>query len=462
MKKYDLIVIGAGGGTKLRPVADLGYKIAIIEKEDLGGTCLNRGCIPSKMLIHSADVAAEIRSATKYNFQKLPEPQINFAELVERVTQSVTTSSKKIEEKYQNYPNLDLYLGEAKFLDNKTITVNGEKITADKILIATGSRPKIPNIDGLCDVPYMTSREALRNTKQPQSMIVIGGGYIGVELGHFYGALGTDVTFLVRSEMISQEDREIAAEFTRVFSEKHQIKNNCSAKKVTYDGQLFTVSTINDQMQEEEFQAEALLVATGITPNTENLGLANTDIETDEHSFIKVDQFLQTAVPNVFAMGDVIGNYFFRHSVNFEGEYLLDTHFQSKELKPIDYSPMPHAIFSHPQVAGVGPTEEQLQTQGLKEDTDYIIGRNKYQDSAMGDALRSDHGLVKLIFQKNNLKLLAAHIVGPEASDMIHMPIAYLNLGATLHDMLKTIYIHPALPENIRNAARNAKTKLTV
>ena len=458
MIKYDLIIIGGGGGLKLRPASELGKKVAVIEKEDLGGTCLNRGCIPSKMLIHAADVADEVRNAPHYNLKKLPTPQVNFKELFDRVTTFIQGDSKSIVKSYKKNPNVDFYHGHARFVDNQTIQVKGKKLTADKIYLAPGTRPSIPAIPGLEGTPFLTSREALRQTKQPKSMIVIGGGYIATELGHLYGALGTKVEFFVRSTLLRQEDNEVSAEFSREFTSKYKVNLHTITTRVDYKKGKFTVWGKTEQGKTIKRTAEALLVSTGIQPNTDDLGLENTSIKIDDNGYIKVDKRLQTSVKNVYALGDVIGRYFFRHSVNFEGEYLLESHYTNPSTKPIKYSPMPHAVFSSPQVAGVGATEEQLKENGI----DYVKGLNHYKNSAMGDALRSEYGFAKLLFDRKTKKLLGAHIVGREASNMIHMLIAYMNMNATLDDILKTIYIHPALPEIVRNAARKAKKALLV
>lgn len=456
MKNYDLIIIGGGGGLKLRPASDLGKKVAVIEKEDLGGTCLNRGCIPSKMLIHAAEVADEIKNAHRYEIDVDTNFNVNFEDLVTRVTNFVSSSSEGIASSYEKNPNVDYYHAEAKFLEDKVLEVNSEKLSADRILIATGSRPRIPNIKGLKDTPFFTSREALRNTIQPKRMIVVGGSFTALELGNFYGALGTEVEFLVRSRILKHEDSDIAAEFLREFKEKYKMHFRVSPTEVKHDGENFTVTVEDKDGNSSQLKADSLLVATGIIPNSDNLGLENTSIEVDERGFIKVDDHLQTTVKGIYCIGDVNGNYLFRHSVNFEGEYLLRTLYANPSDEPIKYSPMPHAVFSSPQIGAVGKTEDQLK----KEGADYVVGLNKYENSAMGDALRSEYGLVKILIDKRNHKLLGAHIVGKEASNMIHTLIAYINMDATLEDMLRTIYIHPALPENIRNAARNAKKAL--
>lgn len=455
-KHFDVITIGSGGGAKISsPAASMGYKVAVIEKDRLGGTCLNRGCIPSKMLIHPADVAIQIKEAHRYDIHNNPQFTVDFAKLINRISATVDGDSDKIAASYGKHPNITYIKGEAKFIDNKTIEVNGEQLTADKIFIAVGTRPYTPHIPGLDGTPFMTSTEALRNTVLPESMIILGGGYIACEIGHAYGALGTKTHFLVRSSLLRQEDSEISAEFNKVFSQYHDVQLGAIPSQVEYTNNQFTVHYTQNG-QTKTMTAQALLVATGIKSNTDTLDLINTDIELQSEGFINVNEFLETSVGGIYALGDCIGRYFFRHSVNFEGEYLFDQIFGGKPRTPISYPPVPHAVFTYPQVAGVGKTEDALKKEGI----DYIVGLNPYKSSAMGMALLSESGFCKLLFDRRSKKLLGGHVIGDEASDMIHMVIAFMNMNATLDDMLRTIYIHPALPEIVRNAARKAKTAL--
>lgn len=462
MKSYDLIVIGSGGGTKLRPASSLGKKVAIIEKDSLGGTCLNRGCIPSKMLIYPADLITHWKEDKKNFFITGGDDiSVDFKALVERTNSLVSKDSDSIKVAYEENENVDFYHGHGRFIGPKVIEVNGETITAPMIYIATGARPMVPLIPGLAGTPYMTSTEALKNTKQPTSLIVIGGGYIGVELGHFYGAVGTDVTFIVRGEMISAEDKDIRAVFTKDFSERYNVEQGKNISSVSYVDRIFTVETTDKKTGESKtLTSEALLVATGVTHNSDTLGLENTNVNIDEQGRIIVNDHLETHEPGVYAFGDVVGNFYFRHSANFEGEYLFGQHYGSKEKAPIDYSPVPHAIFTYPQVAGVGMTEDALIKNGLVSGKDYSVGINHYRNSAMGDAMRAEVGFVKLIADKKTRKLLGAHIIGEKASDIIHMLIAYITVGATADQLLEMIYIHPALSENIRNATRKLIVEL--
>ncbi|MBI3602209.1 MAG: dihydrolipoyl dehydrogenase [Candidatus Omnitrophica bacterium] len=456
MKHFDIITIGSGGGAKISsPAAFMGHKVAIIEKDQPGGTCLNRGCIPSKMLIHPADVAVQIKEAHRFDIRHNPAFKVDFAKLVSRISATVDGDSDKITASYSQHPNITYIKGEAKFIGHKILQVNGEPITADKIFIAAGTRPTIPDIPGLEGTPFMTSTEALRNTSLPESMIILGGGYIACELGHAYGALGTKTYFLVRSSLLRHEDTEVSAEFQKVFSQYHDVRLGAVPTKVEYTNNQFTVHYTQNE-KKFSLNAQALLIAAGISSNADTLDCINIGIELNSANFIKVNEYLETTVPGVYALGDCIGKYFFRHSVNFEGEYLFDYIFGGKPKTPIHYPPMPHAVFTHPQVAAVGATEQELKAKAI----DYVVGLNPYQSSAMGMALLSEHGFCKLLFERKTRRMLGGHIIGDEASNMIHMVIAYMNMNATLDDMLRTIYIHPALPEIVRNATRKAKTAL--
>src|SRR3989344_3476765 len=315
MKEYDLIVIGAGGGIEISTaLSEQGKKVALIEKEKLGGTCLNRGCIPSKMLIHPANVAAQIKEAKKFEIT-VSGLKINFRELVRRINKTVDKESASIS------PDYDVYTDEARFVADKVIEVKGKTITAKTIVIATGARSSIPPLEGLKGTPFMTSKEALRNTKLPKRLLIIGGGYIGCELGSAYASLGSKVIFVVRDQFMGREDGDIKVEFTKAFVKRHQVSYG-DTTKVEYKNKQFTITVKDSKGKLSKVVGDQLLMATGIQPNSDNLGLENTKILKNDRVFIKVNKYLETSVPGVYALGDVIGTYMFRHSVNFEAEYL--------------------------------------------------------------------------------------------------------------------------------------------
>ncbi|PJZ68570.1 dihydrolipoyl dehydrogenase [Leptospira perolatii] len=458
MKKYDIIVIGSGGGTKLvTPPSKLGYKVAIIEKDRLGGTCLNRGCIPSKMLIYPAEILASLKDSNRFQLEVQQDFKVRFRELTERISATVDADSDSIEPAYEKNPNIDFYHAEARFVDKKTVQVGTELLTADRIFIAAGARPRIPHIPGLEGTPYMTSREALRRTELPDSLIVIGGGYIALELGFAYSAFGSKTTFLVRNRMLSNEDQDIVDSFEKSFSKSQDVRLRTQILNVNYQDGKFHVSALQEG-KEFSLTASALLVATGIRPNSDWLDLEKAGIQTDAHGYIKVNEYLETSATGVYALGDIIGRYFFRHSVNFEGEFLFQSLYVDQKKIPIVYPPVPHAVFTHPQVGSVGKTEKEL----LQEGVDYISAINPYSSSATGMARLSKDGIVKILVERKSRKILGAHILGDEASNLIHLFILLMTMNGSLDDLLKMIYVHPALPEIARNAARKAREILGI
>ena len=456
MKHYDIVVIGSGGGAKIStPSSKLGYKVALIEKGPLGGTCLNRGCIPSKMLIHAAEVAQVIQEA--HRFQVVPKGfEVDFSALVHRVSDSIDTESLSINPGIEANPNIDWYAQHARFTGERRLQVGDEEITAERIFIAAGARPSIPNIPGLAEVPFITSTEALRLDRFPRKMVVIGAGYIATELAFYFGSLGTEIHMFARSRMLKVEDFEIREEFEKVFSEQHQVYFNTLPGRIRHRDGRFEVFYEDWQRQSRMIECDQVLVATGVVPNSDLLDLEKTGVEVRRNGFIKVNEYLRTTADNIWAFGDIAGNYLFRHSTNFEGQYLFASVIHQATRDPIDYTGMPHAVFTHPQIAGVGEREEELKERGAQ----YVKGVHPYSGSAMGMALRSNHGFVKLLIEKQTHRILGCHIIGPEASVLVHQVIPLMRLQGKLEDLLYMIHIHPALSEIVRNAARKARDQL--
>ncbi len=452
MKQFDIIVVGSGGGSKItRPAANLGLNVAVIEKDQLGGTCLNRGCIPSKMLIHPADVIREIQDAKRFGITLNDSFVFDSQTFVTDVVEEIKHESDSIKPLYDAHKNITYFHDQAHFVDDYVLKVGDEFITATKIFLAVGTRPYIPPIKGLSDTSFWTSTEALSAITLPKSLVILGGGYIACELGHYFSAMGVDVTFLLRSEFIKSHDDDIKEEFNRVFGSYCRVYNRATVNQIVQQESQFHIDFLDKDDVSQSLVADQVLVATGIVPNSDTLNLASTSIICDESGFIAVNDCLETSLSGVYAFGDVIGRHFFRHTANFEGQYLFDTVIKHQLQQPISYRPVPYAMFTHPQVAGVGVTEAEC----IKKGIDFVVGKNSYKDSAMGMALRSEYGFVKLIFERVSTRLIGAHIIGREASTLIHMLIAFMNMNAGYDDVVETIYIHPALSEIIRNAARN-------
>src|SRR3989344_5477775 len=337
MKTFDLIVIGSGAGLNVAiGAAEHGLKVAIIEDGPLGGTCLNRGCIPSKIVIQSAEVAEMIHRAHQFGLEASLH-KVNFKAVTERASKTVDADSHSIEKNIRIDKNPILFKGRGKFVDKYTLEVHGQRIRGKKIVIAAGARPSIPPIPGLDKVSYMSSTEALRKTVLPKSMIILGGGYIGVELGFFYAAMGTKITVVQRNKwLIPREDVDVATLTTELWKKKYDVITDAEVAKVNkhHNGVEVTVKVGN---KTQNLHAEKILVATGVKPNSDTLQVEKAGIKIRENGFITVNRFMETNVKNIWALGDIAGVHLFRHSANIEAEYVLNNVLGRK--KAVDYYP---------------------------------------------------------------------------------------------------------------------------
>ena len=445
--KFDLIVIGAGSGLNVMSAAAArGLNVAIVEEGPMGGTCLNRGCIPTKILIHTADVLQTIKHAGRFNI-KVKDVSADFEKIMKR-SWIVDKDAEEIEENIRKAPNITLFKERGAFTGPKTLKVGDQEITADRIVIAAGTRPSLPPIEGIGNVPYMTSREVLRVKKLPKELIVIGGGYIAVELAHFFNQMGSKVTVLQRSGMlVRHEDEEISKKFTELFGKQLDLRLNFPFAKVEKKGKKIVVYDKDGNAVE----GTHLLVATGRKPNTDILAVEKTGVKTDEHGYIECNEYMETNVEGIWALGDIAGKYLFKHSANLEAEYVTHNMLNQKNKVKVNYAAMPHAIFSSPQIAGVGYTEQELKKEGKP----YLVGKYMYKDSGMGLALEEKEGFVKFLTD-NQGKILGCHIMGPEASTLIHEVLVCMRRGnCNVNDIIRTVHIHPALSEVVERAAGN-------
>jgi mycothione reductase len=448
---YDLIVIGAGSGLDVAVAAatNLEWKVALIEKGPLGGTCLNRGCIPSKMIIHAADIAETIRNAGRFGIHATID-SIDFAAVTNRANSHVDAEAADIEESFKEQNQLDLYKETAYFTAPKTLRVGNREIRGRRILIAAGARPYVPLIEGLDGVAYWTSTEALRQTTQPRSLIIVGGGYVCAELGHFYGALGTEVTIVHRAErLLLREDRDISKAFTRIFSGKYRVLLEHAVTGVRQERDGTKLVTVEDlQGNRETLQADALLIAAGLQSNGDLLRLENTGVETDERGYIRVNELLETTEENVWAIGDIIGKAQYKHAANKEAQHVF-WNMTSDHSHPMDYEVMPRAIFTSPQIAAVGPTEQEAEAMGI----DYQVLTFDYLSTAMGLALDARDCFVKILIAPEESRIIACHILGPDASTLIHEVIVVMAaMNGDMAAIIIATHIHPALSEVIQRA----------
>jgi len=463
MEKFDFLVIGSGSGLDVANVAvNQGLSVAIVEKGRLGGTCLNRGCIPSKLLLYHADVLETVESAHEFNIET-EVTDIAFSDIVREVNEDVKQDSESIRRGLRQSPDHTLVEGEAQFVDDRTVEIvagddEGRTIQGETVLIAAGTRPWIADIEGLEDVDYLTSKEALQLEEPPDHLVIVGGGYIAAELGHFFGTFGSDVTVIGRRpSLLPQADEETAEAFTERFAGRFTVHTGHEATTATQDGDNVTVEarpyTYGDdagvtggQEATVSVTGDALLVATGRTPNTDILHVEETGVETDQQGFVETDEYLQTTADDVWALGDIVGEYLLKHNANHEAQAVTWNIF-GDELDPVDYTAMPFAVFTSPEVAGVGKREQDLRGA----DREYATNTYRYEDTARGDAMKAE-GFVKVLIDLDG-EILGCHIIGPDASTLIQEVVVAMKAGTgSVHDIRESIHIHPALPEVVQRA----------
>ncbi|MFA5861997.1 MAG: dihydrolipoyl dehydrogenase [Candidatus Thermoplasmatota archaeon] len=449
-EQFDLVVIGSGSGLDVAiGLVEAGWRVAVVEKGEPGGTCLNRGCIPSKMLIHSADLARAIRGAQTFGLHARIE-RIDYAALMRRVREHVDGDSNGMREGLRESGNARYFEGEGGFVGPKRLAVGDVILTADKFLLATGARPKIPDIPGLKEAGFWTSTDALREPELPESIVIIGGGFIAAELGHFFGALGTRVTIVQKHDvLLPREDREVSEAFTAAFSRSHDVRLESKVTRVEKLARGKRVTIRGKAGRESVVECSHVLVAAGVTPNSDALDLPKSGVAVDKRGYIVVDQFLETNVPGIYALGDVVGRFLLKHNANHEGQYVYNNLLNPNDKIPADYGVMPRAVFSDPQVAAVGAAEQQLRESGVE----YLVGRYSYEHTGMGSALAEKDGFVKILADAESGRILGCHILGPDASTLIHEVLVVMTLGAPVEVLARTVHIHPALSEVVQRAA---------
>jgi mycothione reductase len=451
VREYDIVVIGSGAGANVVDAAlGRGLRVAWVDKGPLGGTCMNVGCIPSKKVIFSADRIVEIQEAGKLGVEAQIQT-VDFAAIMERARRDVRETQAQIREGITQAENLDFYEVEGHFVDDYTLQVGNQRIKGEKVFVAAGSRVFIPPIEGIDKVDYLTNESVFELTERPESLIIMGGGYIATEFGHFFAAMGTKVTILeMLDRLVYQEEPEISELLARKLSERMDVYTNTRAIAVREDERgVVVVGKDLYTGEEKEFAAQKLMVAVGRRSNADLLKVENSGIEVDERGFIKVDDYLETSKPNIWAFGDINGKYLFTHVANRESVVVWHNSTHEQKVK-MDYGAIPHAVFSYPQIAGVGLTE------ALAKDTfDILVGTAQYTDVAKGQAMMQEDGFAKAIVDRENGNILGFHIIGPYAPILIQEVVTAMANGGSFRWISRGIHIHPAMPELILAALNN-------
>jgi mycothione reductase len=404
------------------------------------------------MLIFAADRVTEIQEARKLGIEAGIK-NIDFTAIMERMRKSVSDNQRHMRQAITGAENLDFYESEGQFSDDYTIEVNGEKIKGEKIFIASGSRPLVPPLKGLDGVDYLTNESVLQLKERPEGLIVIGGGYVAVEYGHFFAAMGTKVTILEMAErLVLAEEPEISDLLKKELGRRMDVYTGVRAEEVKKNGHGITV-TVNDVKTggQKEFTAPGILVAVGRRSNADRLKVEKTGVETDNRGYVRVNDYLETTKKNIYAVGDANGQQMFTHIANVESMLAADNAIHGSKLK-MDYSAAPHAVYSHPQIASVGLTEAAAgQTHKI------MVGRADYADVAQGEAMMEKKGFAKAIVEADSGKILGFHIIGPYAPILIQEVINTMAGGGTVNSILSSLHIHPAIPELIPEALSKLK-----
>jgi mycothione reductase len=454
MEHFDIAIIGTGSGNSLLDERYTDKRVAICEQGTFGGTCLNVGCIPTKMFVYAAEVSQNVRDTARFGVDATLDG-VRWNDIVSRVFGRIDPIAMGGENYRRSSPNVSVFDTHTRFAERTADgrymlrTEGGQEFTADQVVIAAGSRVSVPDAVSDCGVDYYTSDTIMRIGELPSHLVIIGGGFVAAEFAHTFAALGTRVSLVIRGgTLLKHCDDTICERFTDIASKKWEIHNHCNVLGATQDDNGITLTMDNGAT----LGADAVLVATGRIPNGDQLDAESAGIEVRDGSIV-VDEYQRTAARGVFALGDVSSDYQLKHVANHEArvvrENLLLDWDDTASLKRSDHRYVPSAVFTDPQIAMVGLTENQARALGY----DVRSKVQDYGDVAYGWAMEDTTGIAKIIVEAETGKILGAHIMGYQASSLIQPIIQAMSFGLAGQDMARGQYwIHPALPEVIENA----------
>lgn len=461
MKEYKLIIIGTGSAMNFVDALiqeNPNIKIAVIDKDEPGGICLTRGCIPSKILLYPAELVRTMERAGEFGIDVKIE-NIDFERVMKRMRGLISSDIDMIREGLSNSKNIDYYPGAAEFIAPYTLKAGDDTIKSSMIVLGIGSKPMIPTIKGLEEAGYLTSDTVLGLDRLPESLAIIGGGYIAAEYGHFLSSMGSKVTIIGRNpQFLPNEEPEVSALAKRELQKHLTIITNHEVREVekTSGGKKKIVAVNRENEEKTEITAKEILVAAGRTSNTDILHPERGGIKVDEKGWIIVNEYLETSQPNVWALGDANGKYPFKHVANYES---LVVYYNAilREKAKVDYHAIPHAVFTYPEIASVGLREKEAIEKYSKDKVS--IGIQRYQDTAKGEAMGAKDYFVKVIVEKETMKILGAHIIGPYASVLIQEIITLMYTPQQTADpIIRGMHIHPALTEVVERTFQSLTT----
>ena len=454
MKEYDAIAVGTGSAMYVvdgMMQRNPNIKVAVIDKDEPGGICLTRGCIPSKILLYPAEVIRTIQIAGIFGIE-VDLKKISFEKVMKRMRTIIDHDIDSIREGLSSSPNLDYFHAPAEFIAPYTLKVQNETLRSNTIFLSIGSKVTIPPVKGLKEVGYHTSDSILYETKLPESLAIVGGGYIAAEYGHFFSAMGSKVTIIGRNpQFLPQEEPEISALAKQELGQRTTILTGYEVLEAAPADGMKKIVAVNRQNGESRtLLVHEIMIACGRGPTTDILHPERAGIKTDSHGWVVVDEFLETSAKNVWGFGDANGKYLFKHKANYETTVVY-YNAVLKQRVPADYHAVPHAVFSDPEIASVGLREKEAIEKFGEENI--LIGFERYEDTAKGEAMAVKNYFVKVIVEKDSLRIIGAHIIGPQASVLIQ---EIINLMYTpeqsARPLLDAMHIHPALSEVVQRA----------
>ena len=460
MTHYDIAIIGSGSGNSILDERFSDTRVALLEKGTFGGTCLNVGCIPTKMFVYPADLARAAEHAHRLGVD-LHLDKVHWAEIRDRIFRRIDPISVAGRSwRLQSNPHVTLYEGHARFTGLRRLdTGTGETITADQVVVAAGSRAVVPPIPGLDQAAQdavrpdeerrvHTSDTIMRVDTPPRRLAILGGGFVAAEFAHVFGAFGSEVILVNRSgALLREEDRDVSARFTDLAQQRWDVRLDTVVSKVErYDGGL-RVHLVHAG-ERSTLEVDMLLVATGRRSNSDGLDLDATGVEVDDQGRVLVDAHQRTNVEGIWALGDVSNPYQLKHVSNHEARVVQHNLLHPGDLWKADHSYVPSAVFTSPQVASVGLTEQESVARGIA----YTASRRAYGDTAYGWAMEDTTSFAKVLADPGTGRLLGAHLLGPQASVLIQPLIQAMRFGQTAHDVARgQFWIHPALSEVVEN-----------
>ncbi|MBQ5638875.1 MAG: dihydrolipoyl dehydrogenase [Alistipes sp.] len=448
---YDILVIGSGPGGYVAAIraAQLGKQVALVERDAVGGVCLNRGCIPTKALIRSAHLYQDVKAAAQYGVTIAGEVSPNLEAMVNRSRTVAETMSKGVQFLLKKN-NITLITGTARIAAHNTVEVEGEQYTADHIILATGARPRVMPIIPVDGKRIITSTEALKLSELPQSMVVVGSGAIGSELAWFYAALGVKVTLIeYLPRLMPLEDEEVSKAMERAFRKLRVGVMTSTTVKAARVVEEHCEVEIEGKKGAETLTADMVLSAVGVEANITGIGLEEMGVKC-ERGKVVVDEFYRTSVAGIYAIGDIIPTPALAHVASAEAICCVEA-ICGLNPTPIDYTTIPSCIFTSPEVASVGLTEQQAADKGIA----YKVGRFPFTASGKATASGERDGFVKLIFDEEE-RLIGAHLVGGTVTELLAEPTLAKAMGATAHQIARTIHAHPSMNEAMMEAAEDA------